>query len=201
MPRPDLFSRLTLLGCTLLVASACSSSPDPVSPEEMEQQQALEQALGGEAEHGDDAFAPAGDQATEPPSDPSTPEAQPSPEGTPPPSAEAGGSDPATTQPGEFDADPADIPQRAEDVDEDQIQRFASAYVAVMDLQYEFEERLEAAPEEERGELLQQLEEQTLATVEDHQLNLDVFNAIAELLANDVALRDRIQAEVDSLAH
>ncbi len=187
-----------LLSLSLIVASACSSSPDPVSPEDMEQERALEQAIGEDADHQDQAFAPSEDPhaAT---SDASTPEAQPSPEGTPPPTAEEVGSDPASPEGEELVEDPADIPQTPGDVDEEQVQRFAAAYAAVMDLQYDYEQRLESAPEEEHSQLLLQLEEQTLAAVEEHQLSIDTFNAIAELLAHDVALRDRIQAEIDSL--
>ena len=94
----------------------------------------------------------------------------------------------------------AELPTSAEDVTEEQIESFASAYVSVMELRMTYEPQLQTATSEEEALAIQEeAETQIIAAVEAEDLTVDEFNAIADLLAYDETLRDRVQSEIDSI--
>lgn len=108
-----------------------------------------------------------------------------------------GGADAA----GEEDHVADDIPTAPADVSDTQAENFAAAYIEVMDLQYEYEHRLEATSDpDEITALHQQLDNDTRDAVASHDLSIEEFNAIADMLERDTELRDQIQSEIDSLA-
>lgn len=96
----------------------------------------------------------------------------------------------------------ADLPASAEDVTEDQVQSFAEAYVTVMDIRMAYEPQFEAATDaEEMAGLQEEAEVEIVQAVETHDITVEEFNAIADLLAYDEGLRQRIQSHVDSIAN
>ena len=96
----------------------------------------------------------------------------------------------------------ADLPTSAEEVTEDQVESFASAYVEVMNIRMELEPQMQTASDpEEMAALQTEAEARTIEAVEAEDLTVEEFNAIAELLAYDEGLRMRIQEHVDSIAN
>lgn len=99
------------------------------------------------------------------------------------------------------DAD-TQVPTSPGDVSDATAQSFAAAYIDVVDLQADYEPRIDATSDPEDVAMLQQqLEAEIDEAIEKHDLSLAEFNAIADLLEADETLRDRIQSEVDELAH
>ena len=96
----------------------------------------------------------------------------------------------------------AEVPTSPAEVTEAQVDSFAHAYVEVMNIQIEMEPRIQATTDPEEMAYLQtKAEEQTLEAVENQDLTVEEFNAIAQMLAYDEALRDRIQARVDGIVN
>jgi len=99
-------------------------------------------------------------------------------------------------------ADPMahDLPTSSEDVSDDQVESFANAYVSVMELRMTYEPQLqEAASEEEVMAIQEAAEGEIVAAVEAEDLTVEEFNAIADLLAYDEGLRDRVQEHIDAM--
>lgn len=203
---------LFVVGSTIAVG--CSTSPDRVEepiitdpasdelpPEVQRQQQELEQSTD-----------PPGEQprADAPPVE--QPRAEQAPESTPSPTGEAHsgpvdqGEHGSTGHP---EHDPSAPPQAEQefvsspdDITASQIEEFAAAYVDVMDLQFEFQHRLDSTSDaEDIAALEQRLETKSIEAVQAHDLSIGEFNGIADLLVKDEQLRDRIQEEVDTLAN
>lgn len=96
----------------------------------------------------------------------------------------------------------AAVPTSPEEVTEEQAESFASAYVEVMNIQMELEPQMQAATTpEEMAALQTEAEERFVDAVESEDLTVEEFNAIAELLAYDEGLRDRVQSHVDGLVN
>lgn len=94
----------------------------------------------------------------------------------------------------------SDLPTSSEEVTDEQVEAFANAYVSVMELQMTYEPQLQsAATEAELLALQEEAEVQVIAAVEAEDMTVEEFNAIADLLAFDQGLRDRIQAQIDTV--
>jgi len=87
-------------------------------------------------------------------------------------------------------------PQQAEsiDVSEQQLQSFAEAQSAIMDIQNDFTQRMQNAENPEAAnQLRQQANEEMVAAVESAGLEVDTFNSIAMAIQNDPELQQKLQ--------
>lgn len=145
----------------------------------------------------DDASDPAAGQTTSPDTSQQPPETDRGP-------ARSATGETGESEIGETDdiptGDPDDVPSSPDDVSAAQARDFAAAYTDVIDLQALYEERLEQTDDpDEIAALKRRLNDETNAVIEQRDLSIAAFNAIAELLEEDDRLRDRIQSEVDDL--
>lgn len=109
---------------------------------------------------------------------------------------------PAEHQPEQPEQPAADTADSGDDIDDDDVENFAAAYIGVQDLNYEYDQRLNATTDpEETNALQQQLQQQTTEVIEANDLSVEQFHAIAQLVETDSELRDRIQTEIDEIAH
>lgn len=207
--RPATAAMVFAVAVVLVNLVGCQSSPDTTDepmvtdyddqelPPEQQQQQQQPQIEDAPGDWGDDTGIPSSDETGIPSQDPAMeaepPDASSAP--APPQNAPAGAEAPSAME----DEEQSEAPV---DVTEAQVKQFAAAYVDVMDIQFEFEPRFESASDsDERTALQQQLETESIEAIEAHQMSADEFNTIADLLTRDRTLRDRVQAEVDAIAH
>lgn len=187
----------------LLVASGCQSSPETVEAEpRIEGEDSDASAMAQPPPEAGDEPPPTWSDGPEldqsPPAEPSQPspprqEEMPSGESTEPTD------DTPSTPAGESTS--TNVPLSPEDVTDAQIERFAAAYIEVMDLQSEYQSKIDVASDPGEVAVLQQeLEQQSMQTVETHDVSPDEFNAIADLVADDTDFRDRVQSQIDELA-
>lgn len=81
----------------------------------------------------------------------------------------------------------------AEDIDQGQIESFATARADVQKLQQEYASKIQQADQEEAAELKQKAQQEMTTAVEDAGLDVQEFNTIARAAQNDQELAEKIQ--------
>ncbi len=79
------------------------------------------------------------------------------------------------------------------DIDEDKIEKFASAFSDVMEIQETYSGRLEATNDTEQAQALQQrAQNEMIDAVENNGLTVPEYNEVVAMMEQDPALRERI---------
>jgi murein L,D-transpeptidase YcbB/YkuD len=113
---------------------------------------------------------------------------------------------PATTEaPARTDSTPAestitttDPAQSAQQIDDQKIEKFADAYVAVQNIQSQAAKELDSSSADpaKQQETQAAVETQMIAAVEQSGLKLEEFNGIVQTMTADANLRARVVAEI-----
>lgn len=100
-----------------------------------------------------------------------------------------------TTVSGGFVADEADMQG---EVTDEEVERFAQAYIEVMAVQQQYHPRIQRAEPSERDALAEEGEEKVEAIIASYGMTTPQFNAIAVRLPLDEELRRRVQIEIQA---
>jgi hypothetical protein len=112
---------------------------------------------------------------------------------------------PATTEaPAQTDSAPAESTvttgpaQSAQQIDDQKIEKFANAYVAVQNIQSQAAKELDSSSADPAKQQQTQaaVENQMIAAVEQSGLKLEEFNGIVQTMTADADLRARVVAEI-----
>lgn len=121
------------------------------------------------------------------------------------PPADPAGQNPGMTPPTEHEPAPmtppaeTNVPTSPEEVSAEQVEHFADAYLTVMQIRTTYESKFaQATDPEEVAELEAQAAQEVQMAVEQTELSIEEFNAIAQMLSVDEPLRERVQREVDA---
>lgn len=85
--------------------------------------------------------------------------------------------------------------QQAQTFDDAQVERFADSFSEIMEIREHFSAQLQDADDAETAhELQQQANEKMIDVIENNDLSVTEYNAIAQAMQTDPELRDRVLA-------
>lgn len=108
--------------------------------------------------------------------------------------AQAQGAQPQAAQPPAAQSQGQQAPQ-AQQFSDDKIEQFAASFGEIMEIRQEFSAKLEQTDDADKARKLQQeASQQMVGVIEDHDISVNEYNAIAQQMQADPELRNRVIA-------
>ncbi len=95
-------------------------------------------------------------------------------------------------------AQTADVPQSAADIDADMKEKFVDAYGDIMAIQMDYAERLQTVTDEEQASMLQQEAQREMQeAVESNEITIQQYNQIIQLASADEELMAELETAIE----